>query len=149
MTGGEELEVGREAILPLVEEALRICKRRVETGRVRVSVSTETEERVIREMLRSDHVEIDRVQLDRDIAPGEATPGIRHAADGAVVIPVFEEVLVIEKRLILREEVYLRVVIAEKAEEQTMTLRRQRAEVERLPPQEGHAEHDAQGDPRP
>ena len=35
-----------EIVLPLVEEALRVGKRRVETGRVRVSVATDIEERL-------------------------------------------------------------------------------------------------------
>ena len=123
-----------EAVLPLVEEALRVGKRRVETGRVRVSVATETEERLVRETLRSERAETERVPVWRELADGEQAPSVRREQDGTVVVPVLEEVLVVERRLVLREEVRLRVVAVEEAIEQPVTLRRQRAEVERLPP---------------
>jgi stress response protein YsnF len=53
--------------------------------------------------------------------------------DGVVIVPVFEEVLVIEKRLVLREEIRLRIAVSADPAEQTVSLRRQRVEVERLP----------------
>ena len=122
------------AVLPLVEEALRVGKRRVETGRVRVSVTTETEERLVRETLRTERAEVERVPVGRELAEGEEAPTARQEEDGKVVVPVLEEVLVVERRLVLREEIRLRPVAAEEAAEQPVTLRRQRAEVERLPP---------------
>jgi uncharacterized protein (TIGR02271 family) len=122
------------AVLPLVEEALRVGKRRVETGRVRISVSTEAEERVVRETLRGERAQVERVAIDRELAAGEAPPVARQEADGTFVLPVLEEVLVVERRLVLREEIRMRVTAMEEPVEETVTLRRQRAEVERLPP---------------
>ena len=122
------------AVLPLVEEALRVGKRRVETGRVRVSVSTETEERLLRETLRGERAEVERVAVGRELAEGEPAPVARREEDGTVVVPVLEEVLVVERRLVLREEIRLRLVPVEEAVEQPVTLRRQRAVVERSPP---------------
>jgi stress response protein YsnF len=116
-----------------MEEALQVGKRRVETGRVRVSVATEIVEQLVRDVLRSDHVEIDRVLVDREIAPGTAAPAVRNEA-GVLIVPVLDEVLVVEKRLVLREEIRLRIVTAAEPVEQTVALRRQRAEVERLAP---------------
>lgn len=124
----------QELVLPLVEEALRVGKRRVETGRVRVSVVTEAEERTVREALRTERAEVERVPINRELADGEQAPSARRESDGTVVIPVVEEVLVVERRLVLREEVRLRLVAAEETVEQPVTLRRQRAGVERLPP---------------
>ena len=123
----------RDAVLPLLEEALVVGKRRVETGRVRVSVATETEERLVRETLRTERAEVERVAVGRDLADGEATPTIRQEEDGTIVVPVLEEVLVVERRLVLREEIRLRLVAVDETVEQPVTLRRQRAEVERLP----------------
>ncbi|MBD0276034.1 MAG: DUF2382 domain-containing protein [Acetobacteraceae bacterium] len=123
-----------EAVLPLVEESLLVGKRRVETGRVRVSVATEVEERVVRETLRSERVELERVPVDRELAAGEPAPALRREADGTVVVPVLEEVLVVERRLVLREEIRMRLVPVEEAVEQPVTVRRQRASVDRLPP---------------
>ena len=123
-----------EVVLPLIEEALRVGKRRVETGRMRVSVATDIEERLVRETLRSERVEVERVAVGRELATGEPAPLVRREEDGTLVVPVLEEVLVIERRLVLREEIRLRTIAAEDTVEQPVTLRRQRAEVERLPP---------------
>ncbi len=127
-------ETASEAVLPLVEENLRVGKRRVETGRVRVSVSTDIEEQVVRETLRSERTEIERVPVGRELAEGEPAPALRREPDGTVVVPVLEEVLVIERRLVLREEIRMRLVAVEEPVEQPVTVRRQRASVERLPP---------------
>ena len=123
-----------EAVLPLVEETLLVGKRRVETGRVRVSVSTDVEERVVRETLRSERAEMERVPVNRELAEGEPAPVVRQEPDGTVVVPVLEEALVVERRLVLKEEIRMRVVAVDEAVEQPMAVRRQRASVERLPP---------------
>ena len=123
----------RDAVLPLLEEALVVGKRRVETGRVRVSIATETEERLVRETLRTERARVERVAVGRELADGESAPAIRQEEDGTVVVPVLEEVLVVERRLVLREEIRLRLVAVDETVEQPVTLRRQRAEVERLP----------------
>jgi stress response protein YsnF len=125
----------KRQVIPLAEERLSVSRRGIETGRVQVRVRTETEEVRVRETLRADAVEVDRVPVGRELAPGEAVPTPREEEDGAVlVIPVLEEVLVVERRLVLREEVRVRRTTAAEPVEQPVTLRRQRAEVERLPP---------------
>ena len=123
-----------EVLLPLVQEDLVVGKRRVETGRVRVSVNTDVEERVVRETLRSERTELERVSINRELANGEAAPAVRQEPDGTVVVPVLEEVLVVERRLVLKEEIRMRLIAVDEAVEQPMTVRRQHASVERLPP---------------
>ena len=51
-----------------------------------------------------------------------------------MVVPVLEEVLVVERRLVIREEIRMRLVSVEEPVEQPVAVRRQRATVERLPP---------------
>ncbi|MCJ2087234.1 DUF2382 domain-containing protein, partial [Methylobacterium sp. E-005] len=63
-----EVAVGEEAVLSLITEIARIDKRAVETGRVRVSTRTETVDEVLRETLRSDHVGVTRVAVNRTLA---------------------------------------------------------------------------------
>ena len=127
-------DTASEVVLPLAEEALRVGKRQVETGRVRVSVTTDIEEQVVRETLRSERAELERVPVGRELAEGEPVPAVRQEPDGTVVVPVLEEVLVVERRLVLREEIRMRLVSAEETVEQPVAVRRQRASVERLPP---------------
>ncbi|MCR0982092.1 YsnF/AvaK domain-containing protein [Roseomonas populi] len=129
-------EASAETVLPLVEEALRIEKRAVETGRVRVSLSTETVEEVLRETLRTREAEVERRPVGRTVTE---VPKVRQ--DGNVlIIPVVEEVLVVEKRLVLREEIHLRLSDTETTVERPATRRVQHAVVERVPPAADPAE---------
>lgn len=77
-----------EVALPLLEEALRLGKRRVETGRVRISVSTTNDERLVRETLRSERAEVEHVSINRELHEGEAAPVARWDDDGTLVVPV-------------------------------------------------------------
>ena len=132
-----EVTVGEEVVLPLIEESARIDKRAVETGRVRVSTQTETVEQVLRESLRSDTVAVTQVPVNRTLGDGETLPVIREEG-GVTIIPVLEEILVVEKRLVLKEEVHVRRSSADEDVEVPVTLRKQRAVVERVSP-DGHA----------
>ena len=62
-----------------------------------------------------------------------------HYEDGVLVIPILEEVLVVEKRLLLKEEV--RVTKRQKhiSKPQHVTLRREVVDIERLAPGEASA----------
>ncbi|PSJ38074.1 DUF2382 domain-containing protein [Allosphingosinicella deserti] len=116
-----------EQIIPLVEESLAIERRTVETGTVRVRTVLQTREEVARADIYRQAVSIEHVPINREISevpePWE---------DGEVlVIPVVEEVLVVEKRLMLREEI--RVTRARQVDkvEQPVALRSMEAVVER------------------
>ena len=117
--------------IELLEETLRVAKRTVEHGRVRVSVLTETEQRQVRETLRSSRVEVEHVAVGRRLEAGEAMPQSRTEND-VLIIPVVEEMLVMEKRLVVVEEMHIRIVQSQEEVEQAVPLRRQRAVVERL-----------------
>jgi uncharacterized protein (TIGR02271 family) len=121
---------GEEAVLPLLEERLRIRKRVRETGRVRVSVTTEESARRVEETLLRRAVEVERVPVGRAVA--EAPP-VREEGD-TLVIPVVEEVLVVERRLVLREEVRVRLATERHQEVREVPLRRQDVAITRLPP---------------
>jgi stress response protein YsnF len=119
-----------EITLPLAEEVATISKRRVEIGRVRVTVATGTETRLLRETLHGRRAEVERVPIGRPVAEA---PAVREE-DGVIIIPVVAEELVVERRLVLREEIRIRLLDTEEAVERPVELRVQHAEVERLPP---------------
>ena len=127
----EDLAAGgvTEQVIPLAEEALHVCKRTVETGRVRIALSTETVEDVLRDTLRTRRAEVERVQIDREVAE---PPQTRQEGD-LLIVPLVEEILVVERRLILREEIRLRFIEGEEAVDLPVERRIQRATVERLP----------------
>jgi uncharacterized protein (TIGR02271 family) len=95
-----------EEVIPLLTEQISVERKRVETGRVIATVATHHHEHVIKEVLVSERVEVERVPIGRIV---EAVPSVREEGD-TKIIPVVEEVLVIERRLILKEEVHLRRV---------------------------------------
>jgi uncharacterized protein (TIGR02271 family) len=132
-----QVAVGESVTIQVVEETARIDKRVVETGRVRVSTRTETVDQVLRESLRSDTVEVTRVPVNRTLSEGEVPPVAREE-DGVTIIPVLEEILVVEKRLVLKEELHIRRSSTDEDVEVPVTLRKQHAVVERVSP-DGHA----------
>ncbi|RYD41564.1 MAG: DUF2382 domain-containing protein [Verrucomicrobiaceae bacterium] len=117
-----------EQRLPLAEERISVAKRQVTTGRVRVRTETELIQENAALDLESDEVEIERVSIGQEV---DEIPQVR-TEDGVTIIPVLEEVLVIEKRLILKEELRLKRRVTTKHVEVPVTIRKQRAVVERL-----------------
>ena len=113
--------------IPLVEERLVTSKREVETGRVRVRTLVDENETLVRETLRHSTVEVERVTIEREI---DEIPPVREEG-GVTIIPVVREVLVVQKKLILAEEVHLRRQIQIEEQAQPVLLKTQRAVVER------------------
>ena len=118
-------------VLPLIEEKLNISKREVVTGRVRIRTITDTIEEHIRQELLGEHVEVERVAIGTILEAGMAAPQIRTEGN-VTIVPVVEEVLVVEKRLLLKEELRLIRHATTEITELPITLRKQRAVVERL-----------------
>jgi len=128
----EKLPPG-ETVIPLAEETIAISKREVETGQVRVALTTDVEQMVVRETLRGRRVEVERGGRRQDPRRGRGSTADREESD-PLVIPVVEEMAVVVKRLFLREEVRLRFVQTDVSFEQEVDVRRQRATVERVTP---------------
>src|SRR4051812_20825223 len=122
-----------ETVIPLAEETIAITKRQVELGQGRVSLTPDVEQMVAGETLRGRRAEVERVAVGRTLAEGETPPQTREEGD-TLVIPVVEEMAVVVKRLVLREEVRLRFVQTEVPFEQEVDVWRQRATVERVAP---------------
>ena len=119
-----------EEVIPLVEETATVGKRQVVTGRMRVQTITNTVEELAHADLQQETVEVTRVPVDRIV---EAAPEIRTEGD-LTIVPVLEEVLVVEKRLVLKEELHIRRRATTETVEVPITLRKQRAVVERIDP---------------
>ena len=117
-----------EEALPLTDEELRVEKRRNVTGKVRIRTVAEVTEEVARASLEGQTIEVTRVPIDRDV---QVAPSIRTEGD-LVIIPVVEEVLVVEKRLVLKEELHVRRRFTQEDVEVPITLRKQKAVIERV-----------------
>jgi uncharacterized protein (TIGR02271 family) len=119
----------RELILPVHAEHVEIS-RRVNETRVRISLETLRHEHVVDEPVAGERVVVERIPVGRIV---DAAPDIRHDGD-TIILPVVEEILVTEKRLMLTEEVHIRRVRQTRRHTETVTLRTQAVTVTRDPP---------------
>jgi len=117
-----------EVKIPLIEEQAIVTKREVTTGRVRVSTHVDNVEELARADLLNDTVEVTRIAIGERVTG--VPPSVRTEGD-LTIVPVFEEVMVVERRLILKEELHIRKRSESLSVEIPVSLRRQRAEVER------------------
>ena len=112
--------------MPLHAETVTIAKRRIETL-VRAARTTRTRECLLEEDLAHEHVVVERVPIGRTV---DTMPAPREEGD-TIILPVVEEVLVVERRLVLKEEVRLRRVRSIRRHAETVTVREQIAVVTR------------------
>jgi uncharacterized protein (TIGR02271 family) len=123
-------------VIPVAEEVLEIARRRVETGRVRIDKHVHEQIEVVDEPLLHDEVNVTRVPVNRFLSEPVAP---REEGD-TLIIPVLREVLVVEKRLLLVEEVHITLQTIETHQSEEVTLRHEEVVIERLHPHhEGRA----------
>lgn len=125
--GASSPQTVSEKRIPLVEERTTVGKHEIVTGRVRVRTVTGTIEETAHADLRQEDVEVTRVPVDKVV---DTAPQIRTEGD-VMIVPVLEEVLVVEKRLVLKEELHIRRRVSAETVELPITLRKQRAIIER------------------
>src|SRR3954451_12493872 len=113
----------KEQMIELIKEEISIGVRPVETGKVRIDVKVNTEERLVEQALERQEVTVTRIPINRTV---DAKPEIRHEGD-TMIVPLVEEVLVVEKRLILREELHIQTRVVQRTENIPVTLRSEEA----------------------
>jgi uncharacterized protein (TIGR02271 family) len=116
-------------VMPVLVEDLDVQKRLVETGKVRITKVVHEREAVVDEPLFHDKVAITRVPIQRVV---DGPVPVREE-NGTTIISVVEEVLMVEKRLMLREEIHIRKQRIETHQPQRITLRSEEVQVERVP----------------
>jgi uncharacterized protein (TIGR02271 family) len=119
----EDLRVQRS------EEELRAGVREREAGQVKVKKSVRTEREIVRVPKRREEVEIERVPVEGEAreASGATESDI---GEQEVVVQVFEEEVVVTKRVVLKEEIRLRKKVVEDEETVEVDLRKEEVEVD-------------------
>jgi uncharacterized protein (TIGR02271 family) len=119
----EELRVQRS------EEELRASVREREAGRVNVKKSVRTEREVVRVPKRRQEVDIERVPVEGEAreASGATEADI---GEDEVVVQVFEEEVVVSKKIVLKEEIRIRKRVAWDEEAVEVDLRKEEVEVD-------------------
>lgn len=128
-TTGAAGDAGAPLVMPVVEEQVSFDKRAVERERVSVHTRVTQREEMVDIPLTEEEIRVERVEVRRLVDRPEAP---REVGD-TLIVPVYEEVVVVEKRLLLREELHVTRVRHERHERRPFVLRREDAEVERIP----------------
>lgn len=127
---GLELKASPETVvIPVIADELEITRHTVETEKVTVRTTLELHDALVQDSLRSDTVEVERVKVGREV--GGPQP-VRQEGD-VTIIPVVEEVLVVQKRFVLKEEVRVRRRRVDQPHQETVKVRRQKVEIVREP----------------
>jgi uncharacterized protein (TIGR02271 family) len=115
-------------VLPVLAEALEVQTRRVETGRVRIHTTVQAREVLVDEPLLREEVVIERVPVNRVV---EGPIPVRYEGD-TMILSLLEEVLVVETRLLLKEEVHITTRRTDRHAPARVTLRHEDVTLERV-----------------
>lgn len=127
-TSDETVPAFDEEVVPVFEEELDVTKRVVGTGRVRVETRTELVDELVKTELANSQFDVERVPVNQVV---DEAPAVKTVGD-VTIVPVLEEVLVVEKRLMLKEELHITRRVATEQVEIPVSLRKQRAVVTRI-----------------
>ncbi|RAK00574.1 uncharacterized protein (TIGR02271 family) [Larkinella arboricola] len=130
----ENQPVVQKQTIPVIEEQPVFGKQVVETGRVRVTKRVYEEEKNFELPMLTEEFEVERVPINQYIE--SPPPAVRYEGD-TMIVPVLQEVIVVEKRLMLVEEVRINKRQRMSKVSKSITLRREEVTVERtaIPPE--------------
>jgi len=103
-----------------------VTKQVVETGKAVVQKTVSERDEVVDALLARHDVSVERVPIGRVV--GEVPPARQ---DGDTwILPIMEEVLVVEKRLVLKEELHIRTETRHEAVQETVRLRTEHVAID-------------------
>jgi uncharacterized protein (TIGR02271 family) len=114
-------------VIPVMAERLDVSRRVTETGTVRLRKVVQEREELVEQPVTRETVTVERVPVNR-VVDGPVAP--RQEGD-TLILPVLEEVLVVERRLVLKEEVRVVRTRVTEPTSQRVTLRTEQIVVER------------------
>jgi stress response protein YsnF len=118
------------ATVKVVEETLTVDTVRKEVGALRVHVQDEQHEQPVTLERTEERIVAERVDVNRPVERRQ-DPWYEH---DMLVVPVYAEVPVVQRQLVLVAEIRLRRQTTQSSTTSTVTLTRQRAVVERRRP---------------
>ena len=115
------------ALIPIIEENVKVSVRPGPSTELRAHRKVVRDERVVEVPHSTERIDVQHVPIDQFVT---TAPGPRQEGD-TLVIPVVEEVPVVEVRLRVREELRIRVVREQTVHRETVTVRRHEIELDR------------------
>lgn len=114
--------------IPVMEEQVHVDKKVVEKGSVYIYKDVHEEEVSVDIPYSHEEVEIERVPINKYAE--DTPPPVRHEGD-KMIIPVLKEVLVVEKRIMVVEEIHVTKRKISEHDTQKINLRREELKVDR------------------
>lgn len=124
----EETRDNDQVVLPLHAEEVSVEKKRIVTGQVKVGTVTRESEQLVEELLEQEHVEVERTAIGKQV---DKAPPVREEGD-TLIIPILEEIVVVERRLLLKEELRIRRTREKQPYQERVVVRKQEAVITRL-----------------
>jgi len=124
---GSDTEDDVVHIIPVVQETATVQRSVRESGSVAIHKTVHERTEVVDQPRSWEEVEVERVAVNRVV---DAPIPVRYEGD-TMIISLLEEVVVVEKRLLLREEVHIRKLHKEEHEAKEVQLREERVEIVR------------------
>lgn len=116
--------------IPVIHEHLQVDKELIETGKVKISKTVHEHQETVDIPLMSEEVSVERIPVNEYLQNTSPTPAVRYEGE-TMVIPIVKEVLFVEKRLMLVEEVRVTKKQIHNTETQEVTLRREEVNISR------------------
>ena len=117
-------------VIPVLREEVSVGKRTRARGGVRLRKSVSRREEQVEASLAVETLEVRRVAVGRVVPLSEA-PQARQEGD-TLVVPVLEEVMVLEKRVRIKEELHITRSVRQEPYAGTVELRAEQLAVERF-----------------
>lgn len=113
-------------VIPVVEEQIQVGKQVVETGAMRISKKVHKEEVTVDVPITYNEHDVERVAVNKFV---DAPPPIRYEGN-TMIIPILEEVVVLEKKLKVVEELRVTARQVQTSSSQQVTLLREEVTVQ-------------------
>ncbi len=130
ISGQSEEFIAQDAkiTIPILEEEIKVTKKVVDTGVVNISKTIGESTEYLDIPLSNEEIVVNRIPKNEiiDIMPAAS----RYEGD-TMIIPVLKEVAVIEKRMMLVEEIHVTKIKTEKTETHEVTVRKEEVNITR------------------
>ena len=119
-------------VIPVAREEASVARKLVDKGAVRVRKVVRESVEVHDDPMLHDEIDIEHVVVNRVVDAPEPPREEGHV----LIIPVYEEVLTVQRKWVLKEEVRLRRREVQSRHREEVVLREEEALVERRPPRD-------------
>jgi len=123
-------------VFPVIQEEAIVEKRVVETGKVVISKKISEHEEIVDVPLFQEKVDVERVPINQVV---QERPAVRQEGE-VMIIPVVQEQVFYQKRLVLVEELHVRKQVVQTHQPQKITLIKEDVEINRSTENQNSAE---------